>query len=238
MATIVTQGSHPTLLLIDDSAADHLELEENIRSDFHVLHARDGKDGLRKIYENHPDLILLDLSMPNMNGEITCQRIREVSNVPIIVVTVNKDPDTIVKMLNLGADDYVIKPYDTEVLIARANASLRRAHSDPPKSANDTSYRDAHLYININARRIFTNRGQVHLSPTQFKLLAELLEASPRVLSYRNLLENIWGFEYIDEIDRLRVFIYQLRQTIEPNPNEPLYILNAPGQGYYFKKHR
>lgn len=227
----------PTLLLIDDSLEDHKILEHKLQDLFHILHAEDGKSGLRVIFEHQPDLIFLDLSMPTMDGFTTCQRIREISDIPIIVVTANSDPDTVVQLLQMGADDYVTKPYDAKVLTARALANLRRASNTPFKAGQNLTYRDSHLLIDVDTRRIFRSNEPVHLSPTQFKLLATLLEAAPRIISYRTLLENVWGFEYINELDRLRVFVYQLRQNLEPDAANPIYILNAPGQGYYFQRH-
>jgi DNA-binding response OmpR family regulator len=222
------------VLVIEDNAHERKTLEYRLKEDFHVLHAVNGLDGLKQIYQHQPDLVLLDLTMPTMDGTTTCHRIREVSDIPIIVLTADSDPDRIVELLQIGADDYIVKPYQWKVLLARMIANLRRASAQPFKSHVDLSYTDAHLTIDIERHRIVRDGELIHLSPTQFKLLGMLLEASPRIVPYRILLENVWGFEYIDEIERLRVFIHQLRKNIEPSPNNPVYIKNEPGHGYFF----
>lgn len=224
------------VLLIEDDFHERKTLEYRLQEHFNVLHAANGIEGLKQIYQHQPDLVLLDLSMPTMDGVTTCQRIREISDIPIIIVTADSDPDRIVELLQLGADEYIVKPYEWKVFYARLVANLRRATAQPFKPYPHLTYADVHLTIDMEKHRIVRDGELIHLSPTQFKLLALLLESSPRIVPYRILLENVWGFEYIDEIDRLRVFIHQLRKNIEPLPNDPVYIKNAPGHGYFFEK--
>jgi two-component system KDP operon response regulator KdpE len=188
------------------------------------------------MYEHHPDLIILDVNMPTMDGWTVCQRIREVSNVPVVMLTARDAPEEVIKGLDLGADDYVTKPFDIKVLLARVRATLRRAASDSPVIKKDIIYSDDYLSINLDERRVIVNGKPVRLTPTEFNLLAYLVENAARVVAYRELLEQIWGFEYIDDIDYLRVYIWHLRRKLEHDPKAPTYIMNELGVGYRFEK--
>jgi two-component system KDP operon response regulator KdpE len=201
-----------------------------------VLTAYDGQEGLRQMYQGRPDLIVLDINMPAMDGWTVCQRIREVSNIPVIMVTANGEPEEIVKGLDMGADDYIVKPFEINVLLARVRSNLRRAATEPTLFKRDVLYSDDYLTINMEEHRITVRGEPVRLTPTEFNLVAHLVEAAPRIVSYRELLENVWGFEYIDDIDYLRVYIWHLRRKLEPNPKEPTYIINELGVGYRFER--
>lgn len=226
-----------TVLIIDDDRplvemfASALEA-----SQFNVVTAHDGQEGLRKVYEHRPDLIILDINMPMMDGWVVCQRVREVSNVPILMLTAQSSPEEIVKGLEMGADDYVLKPCQPHVLVARVRALLRRAASEPVAYSKETAYSDEYLTINAEARRVTVKGEPVKLTPTEFNLLMMLVKNWPRVVPYRDLLEQVWGFEYIDDLDYLRVYIWHLRRKLEPNPKEPIYIINELGVGYRFEK--
>lgn len=228
-----------TILVIDDDPSLVRLIEFNLdQAGYTVYTAYDGPEGLRKLYEKHPDLIILDINMPGMDGWTTCQRIREVSEVPIIMLTAESEPESIVKGLDLGADDYIIKPFEVKVLVARVKANIRRSLlkpvSEPQESTNN--YHDDYISINLADRRIQINGELVKLTKTEFGLLAELLRVSPRIALYRNILENVWGFEYINDIDYLRVYIWHLRRKIETDPKNPKYIINEQGVGYRFEK--
>lgn len=227
-ATVLAIDDDSTLLTLVSNALD--------QEGYDVVTASDGQEGLRMLYKSQPDLVILDINMPTMDGWTACQRIREVSNIPIIMLTARDDPDEIVKGLDLGADDYVLKPFQIHVLLARVRSNLRRAASDPTSFKRDVVYSDDYLTINLEEHRVLIDGEQVRLTPTEFNLLAHLVEASPRVLAYRELLEQVWGFEYIDDIDYLRVYIWHLRRKLEPNPKEPVYIVNELGIGYRFEK--
>lgn len=226
-----------TVLIIDDDRplvemfASALEA-----SQFNVVTAHDGQEGLRKVYEHRPDLIILDINMPMMDGWVVCQRVREVSNVPILMLTAQSSPEEIVKGLEMGADDYVLKPCQPHVLVARVRALLRRAASEPVAYSQETAYSDEYLTINAEARRVTVRGEPVKLTPTEFNLLMTLVKNWPRVVPYRDLLEQVWGFEYIDDLDYLRVYIWHLRRKLEPDPKEPIYIINELGVGYRFEK--
>ena len=227
-----------TVLVIDDDTM-HLNMVKDAlkAAGYHVLTATDGQMGLRALYKSHPDLVLLDVNMPTMDGWTVCERIREVSNIPIIMLTARDAPEAVVKGLDLGADDYIVKPFELGVLLARVRANLRRAASGPAQSAGGEGYHDEHLTINLEERRVRVDGELVRLTPTEFNLLALMVSRAPRTVPYRELLERVWGFEYIDDIDYLRVYIWHLRRKLEPDPKHPIYILNELGVGYRFEKH-
>lgn len=230
-----------TILVVED----HNETREVItrhlnNAGFHVVAVNNGQDALRGFFEINPDLVVLDIEMPKMDGYTVCQRLRELSDVPIIMLTAFGEPEDIVKGLELGADDYITKPFNKEVLIARTRANLRRAEapSQPPNPSDNSSrsdYDDGYLVIYFDQRRILVDDEQIRLSPTEFKMLQLLVEEAPRVLPYRTILERVWGFEYIDDINYLRVYVWHLRNKIERNPSEPVYIINELGLGYRFE---
>ncbi len=226
-----------SILVIDDDRALVGMISSALKGQgFTVFTAFDGQAGLRQLYEKRPDLIILDINMPMMDGWVVCQRVREVSNVPILMVTAQSAPEEIVKGLEMGADDYILKPFDINVLAARVRSNLRRASSEPALFKSSVLYSDDHLVINLEERRVIAAGEPVRLTPTEFNLLARLVEAAPRIVPYRELLENVWGFEYIDDIDYLRVYIWHLRRKLEPNPKEPAYVINDLGVGYHFEK--
>lgn len=230
--------AEPTILFIDDDEMACISMQYNLQEQgFNVICALNGRDGLRQLYDSRPDLIMLDLHMPQMDGFTICQRIREISDVPIIIVSTQQAPEDVARILKMGADDYVSKPYDSEVLAARAHATLRRAAAEPIATNYRLSYSDDHLSINFSERRVLVKGEPVRLSPTEYRLLEMLVQESPRVVTYRALLENVWGFEYINDIDYLRVYIWHLRNKLEPDSKNPVYILNELGVGYRFQRH-
>jgi len=225
------------ILLVEDDDTLRTTLAYNLqKEDYTVVQTGDGADALSLAREEDPDLIVLDVIMPTMDGWTVCQRVREVSNVPIIMLTAQSDPEEIVRGLDLGADDYLVKPFEMSVLIARVRANLRRAASEPVVAKKSVVYSDDHLMINLEEHRVTVNGEPVRLTPTEFNLLAHLVEAAPRIVPYRELLQNTWGFEYIDDIDYLRVYIWHLRRKLEPNPKSPTYIINELGVGYRFER--
>lgn len=226
-----------TILIIDDDSALVELVKNTLLTEHYKVHtAYDGQAGLRAMYETRPDLIILDINMPAMDGWTTCQRIREVSSIPIIMVTAQNEPEEIIKGLDLGADDYIIKPFEINVLLARVRANLRRVANVDETRNSSIIYSDDYITINLPERRVTLDGEPIRLTPTEFNLLATLVESIPRIVPYRELLERVWGFEYIDDIDYLRVYIWHLRRKLEPDSKNPTYIINELGVGYRFEK--
>ena len=223
------------ILVVDDDLTllrgmqDSLEDEE-----YHVVTAGDGQEALRLVYSERPDLIILDIMMPRLDGWQVCRRVRELSDVPIIILTAKTEKKDIIKGLDLGADDYLVKPFDAEELLARVRAALRRARTEPVVSEGVT-YGDDYLSIDLNARRVAVSGELIRLTPTEYDLLALLVENAGRVLEFRQILESVWGVEYVHEIDYVRTYVWHLRHKIEPDPKHPRYLVSVLNVGYRFE---
>jgi len=227
------------ILVVDDEPAFVRLVSKTLtHKGYEVLTAGDGQEALRLMFAHQPDLVLLDVVMPKMDGWQTCSRIREMSDVPIVILTGRQKSEAdIVRGLDYGADDYLIKPVGSRELVARVRAILRRAELPSSLEAKkEITYSDAFLTVNIAERKVIVNGERVRLTPTEFKLFALLLENAGRVLTHKQLLEKVWGWEYADDLDHVRIYIWHLRQKIEPDPAQPKYIMTEPGVGYYFQK--
>jgi two-component system KDP operon response regulator KdpE len=208
-------------------------------SGYEVLIAENGMQALEIVQQHQPDLILLDLYMPgDISGLDVCVRVREVSRVPIIVLSAATDEKLKVRALDLGADDYLTKPFSQDELQARVRACLRRAQTsmvanekEPEILVTDNGY----LYMDIVRRQVRAGNQEIRLTPTEFELLQQLMLNAGKVLTHRALLRAVWGPEYGEEADYLRVYIRQLRLKVEVEPSRPQYILTEPGIGYVFR---
>lgn len=224
-----------TILVVDDDESLLELVAYNLRAEGHiVVTARDGQEGLRQFHNSQPHLVILDVTMPKLNGFDVCQRIREMADTPIVMLTAQGREDDIIRGLDLGADEYVTKPFHLRAFMARVRASLRRAEMSPVQEQR-LAYRDEHLSIDLDARRIAVQGERVKLSPTEFRLLSLLVKNKGRLLEFRQILEQVWGVEYIDDIDYLRVYVWHLRKKIEPDPRHPVYLLNELNTGYRFE---
>jgi len=224
------------LLIIDDDTQLMEAVELYLtRAGYEVSTASDGRDGLQTMYLDRPDLIVLDIMMPEMDGWEVCGRVRDVSNVPIIMLTARGQEADRVKGLKIGADDYVIKPFSLKELEARIQAVLRRA-AWPPPTESPVTYGDDYLTVNLAERRVVVQGEPLELTPTEYRLLAYLVQNAGLVLTYRQLLERVWGWEYVGDVDYVRVYIWRLRKKIERNSGEPKYIRTEHGVGYRFEK--
>jgi two-component system KDP operon response regulator KdpE len=203
-----------------------------------MLKASNGQEALRLFFAHKPDLVLLDIVMPVMDGWQTCSRIRDLSDVPIIMLTgQQKSEDDVVRGLDYGADDYLLKPVGSKELLARVRAILRRAELPPALDVEKrVTYSDDYLAVDIAERKVMVNGKRVKLTPIEFRLLALLVENAGRILTHQQLLEKVWGWEYADDLDYVRIYISHLRRKIEPESTKPRYILTEPGVGYYFQK--
>src|SRR5438477_8707656 len=200
--------------------------------DYEVTEARSGEAALLKFRESLPDLVLLDLNMPGLSGLATCREIRENSDVPIIVLTVRHEEDEKVEALDAGADDYVTKPFGKQELLARIRAALRR--SPTSATTGPHTFVSADLEIDFETRKIRSGKKAVRLTPKEFDMLRYLVSHAGKPVPHRELLQAVWGPDYGDQTDYLRVFITHLRKKIEPNPAKPQYILTEPWVGYRF----
>ncbi len=221
------------ILVVDDEETTvHLLTILLEHKGFEVIKALRAEEGLRKAYRTQPDLILLDIMMPDMDGLEVCRRLRELSDVPIIFLTARTDTKDIVKGLEMGADDYIVKPYDNDELIARIKAHLRRA----PKNAmvEELVFDGGKFRINLMNREVVVDGVQRHLTPKEFSLLSVLARNAGRVVTRRELVMEAWGSEYDDAIDSLKLYIHYLRKKVEKDPNRPEYILTSRGVGYRF----
>ncbi|MFC1931779.1 response regulator transcription factor [Chloroflexota bacterium] len=227
------------ILVVDDEPALVRMIERVLTGKgYEVLKASDGQEALRLFFAHKPDLVLLDVVMPRIDGWKTCRRIRDIADVPVIILTgERKTEDDIVCGLDYGADEYLIKPVGSKELVARVRAVLRRAELPPYlDKGREIAFSDGFLTVDIIERRILVNGEPVKLTPTEFRLLALLLENAGRILTHQQLLEKVWGWEYVDDLDYVRIYVSYLRRKIEPNPAVPKYIITDPGVGYYFQK--
>jgi two-component system KDP operon response regulator KdpE len=220
------------ILVVDDEQEINFVLRSGLtKHGYDVRVAGDGEAALDLFQAWPPDLVITDLAMPNMNGLILCQRLRETSPVPIIVLSVKGDEATKVEALDAGADDYLTKPFGMGELLARVRATLRRS---PAASPEATTIEEGDFRIDLESREVQVEGKEVRLSPKEFDLLVYFMRHSGKVLTHRALLANIWGGDYTDQTEYLRVFVRHLRKKIEPDPAKPRYILTDPWIGYRF----
>jgi len=224
------------ILAIDD---DHLLLQLIQRSlesaGYEVSIARDGQSGLQQFHESQPHLVILDVMMPHMDGWEACRRIREVSTAPVIMLTALGSHQDIVRGLNMGADDYLVKPFHPEELLARVEAVLRRLRMPPPSS--DTSplrFGGGQLIIDPGNRQVMVHSEAVDLTPTEYDLLLFMAKRAGRILSTDVIFDNVWPYDADASPDSVKWYIWRLRNKIENDPRNPRYILTERGIGYRF----
>jgi len=200
---------------------------------FTVFEAADGVQALKQVRDVLPDLVILDVMMPELDGFETLRDLREFSSVPVIMLTARGEEDDRVKGLELGADDYITKPFSPRELVSRVKAVLRRAETATPVSKAPIKV-DDHLRIDFDRREVYVADKLIKLRPTEFRLLYHLVSNAGWVVPHDQLLAKVWGYEYRDETHYLRLYINYLRQKIEADPAKPKYILTERGVGYKF----
>jgi DNA-binding response OmpR family regulator len=222
------------ILVVDDEPRMRRFMRMNLDLEgYRVIEAENGFDAVNRVREDLPDLVLLDVMMPEMDGFEALRFIRETSNVPVIMLTVKGDEEDRVKGLELGADDYVTKPFSPRELASRIKAVLRR--SEMPTPAEESIIQvDDRLKIDFNRRQVIVDGKEVKLRPTEYRLLYHLVNNAGWTLPHETLLAKVWGHEYQDETHYLRLYITYLRQKIEEDPANPKYILTERGLGYRF----
>jgi two-component system KDP operon response regulator KdpE len=220
------------ILIVDDEPQIARVLRSGLSArGYETRVAADGVSALETFGDWHPDLVVTDLSMPNMDGLTLCRKLREISRVPIIVLSVRGEERTKVEALDAGADDYVTKPFGIDELLARVRASLRRA---PLTTDEANILTTGDFYVDLDARQVKVRDQEIHLTPKEYDLLVFFLRHPGKVLTQRSLLGAVWGGDYTEQYEYLRVFVGQLRKKIEPDPSSPRYILTEPWVGYRF----
>jgi len=224
----------PKILVIEDEPQIVRALRTILQARrFQVLAARDGETGLALAAAQLPDIILLDLGLPDMDGTEVCRKLREWTQIPIIILSVRDSEQDKVAALELGADDYLTKPFGIEELIARLGVALRHSAQAGLFSAEPV-IGSAALQINFAQHRVTRYGIEVRLTATEFRLLTYMANNAGRMLSHHTIMERVWGPENSDRVEYLRVYIHQLRIKLETDPEHPKHIVNEPGIGYRF----
>jgi two-component system KDP operon response regulator KdpE len=222
------------ILVVDDEPRMIRFIRMNLELEgFTVFEASDGVQALKQVRDVLPDLLILDVMMPELDGFETLRDLREFSSVPVIMLTARGEEDDRVKGLELGADDYVTKPFSPRELVSRVKAVLRRAETATPVSKAPIKV-DENLRLDFDRREVYVKDQLIKLRPTEFRLLYHLVSNAGWVVPHDQLLAKVWGYEYRDETHYLRLYINYLRQKIEADPAKPKYILTERGVGYKF----
>lgn len=221
-----------TVLLVDDEPQIRRVLQTTLcEAGYVVILAKSGQEGIDTVVREHPDLVLLDINLPDMSGFDACKMIRVSFAGPILMVTVRNSVRDKIDALDAGADDYIVKPFAMGELLARVRAALRRSSAEEPLPKIETS----ELTVDLEMRMVTVRGDNVHLTPKEFDVLRLLVTEQGRPVTHRKMLQIVWGPEYGEETEPVRVVIKQLRQKIEKNPAHPRYILTEPWVGYKFQ---
>jgi two-component system KDP operon response regulator KdpE len=225
------------ILIIDDDV-DVQGINEKVfrNSGATVKVANNGIDGVKKFFLEKPDLVITDIMMPEMDGFETCSRIRQVSNVPVIMLTALNSEEEIIRGLESGADDFISKPFSPDVLVARARALLRRLDMPRDSVSHGQYYSDGYLTIDLEKRIVLVDGDSIKLTRTEYNLLAYLLQNAGWVRTFDQILANVWGSEYQGSLDYVHVYISNLRKKIEVDQKKPMYLESEHGVGYRFNK--
>jgi two-component system KDP operon response regulator KdpE len=227
-------GKEQTVLVMDDEQETLKYVGMNLKSrGYKVITARDGTEGLKLLEENIVDLILLDITMPGPDGFQVCKHIRQVSSVPIIMLSALGREQDKVAALDMGADDYLTKPFGVEELVARVRAALRRGQRY--MRAGEKKYQFGNIEVDLSERSVFKEGKGVKLTPIEFSLLALLIQNAGKVLTHRAILQAVWGGEYGEEKEYVWAYIRRLRSKLEEDPDKPQFLLTEPYVGYRFQ---
>lgn len=226
------------VLVVDDEPRMIHFIRLNLEHDgFEVIEATSGSEALEALRDRLPELILLDVMMPDTDGFETLQMIREISTVPVIMLTAKGEEDDRIHGLELGADDYITKPFSPREMVSRVRAVIRRTETPSPPMREPIEV-DERLKVDFDRREIYVEGELVKLRPTEFKLLYHLVQNAGWVVPHDQLLAKVWGYEYRDETHYLRLYVNYLRQKLEADPSDPKYILTERGVGYRFVDYR
>jgi len=226
------------ILVVDDEPRMIRFIRMNLELEgYHVIEASDGIQTLEQVRKHLPDLVIMDVMMPRMDGFEALRLLREISTVPVILLTVKDEEEDRIHGLELGADDYITKPFSPRELVSRVNAVLRRADWPAPTPRSVLQI-DDRLSVDFNRHQVIVDGERVDLRPTEYRLLSHLIQNAGWVVPHETLLSKVWGYEYRDETHYLRLYINYLRQKIEQDPSNPQYIMTERGIGYRFSDFR
>lgn len=229
------QFKNRSILVVDDEERMVRFIRLNLEHDgFQVISAYRGYEALEKVRTEMPDLVLLDVMLPDLDGFEVLKLIRESSSTPVIMLTAKGEEDDRVRGLELGADDYITKPFSPRELVSRVKAVLRRVEATSLTAKNEIIQVDDRLKIDFGRREVWVEGNLVKLRPTEYRLLYHLVQNAGWVMTYEQLLTKVWGYEYRDEEHYVRLYVNYLRQKIEEDPSNPKYILTERGVGYRF----
>ncbi len=223
------------ILIIDDDPLLRTLIQQSLEQDnYHVTTAQNGTEGLELMEKAKPDLIILDIMMPDMSGWEICDRIRKTSTVPIIMLTARSSQNDIVRGLQAGADDYLIKPFHQAEMLARVSAVLRRVKTTPVASTTPMSFGDGDLVIDPGDHRVTRGQKEINLTPTEFNLLLFMAHRAGRILSTEVIFDNVWSYDTEANVESVKWYVWRLRKKLEENPSKPKYIITERGVGYRF----
>lgn len=226
---------HKKILIIDDDPVIRKLLTSVFESEkASVITAENGEEGLRQFYDHKPDLVVIDVMMPGLDGVETSRRILQLAHVPIIMLTSSHGDRDILRGFDAGVIDYVTKPFKSQILIARAKAALRQVE-EGSETALISSFDDGYLSVDLDYHRIQVNGTPVKLTKTEYKLFSYLFQNANRILSFQQILGKVWGWEYQDSSEYVHVYVSRIRQKIEKNVKEPEYLQTEYGIGYRFR---
>lgn len=230
--TSIKPGMAPILVIDDDQTLLNLLAKHLAKAGYRTITAMNGILGLQAFYDHHVDLVVLDVMMPKMDGWTVCERLREISDVPILLLTAKADERDRLRGFRLGIDDFVSKPFSAAELIARVKAILGRGRRGQKKESTPPIVRKD-LIIDLTEKRVTRSGELIHLTPTEFRLLAALAEQPGHTLSGEALLLKVWGSEYADDLENVKRYIHYLRQKLEKDPANPQLIMTDRGFGYF-----
>ncbi|NUM43375.1 MAG: response regulator transcription factor [Anaerolineales bacterium] len=226
--------AQPHILVVDDEPQILRAMRTILTAkNYRVTTASDGQEGLAQVVAIHPDIVILDLGLPDLDGITVCRRLREWTQIPIIILSVRDDEMSKVSALDQGADDYLVKPFSIEELLARIRVALRHSAQGFAIS-KDSVITIGDLVIDLAGHVVTVKGNEVNLTDTEFRLLAYLVKNTGRLLTHQNILIQIWGRGYEENVEYLRVYISQLRKKLEADPKKPRHLLSEPGVGYRF----
>lgn len=223
--------SLPRVLVVDDERPIRRFLEASLSGQYQVIEAANGEDAIQAVVKQQPDLIILDLGLPDIDGVDVTRRLREWTQIPIIIVSVREQEAEKIRALDAGADDYLTKPFGAAELMARIRVALRHA----PQAEGASTFADGELLVDLAQRIVLIDGKEAFLTPTEYDVLLTLIEHAGKVVTHRQLLRMVWGTAYEEETHLLRVNVSNLRRKIERDPAKPRHVITEPGVGYRLK---